>query len=204
MVGWPVAHEPTPPKSLPAEGIARLVEGHRDFLAFLERRVESRAVAEDILQSAFARGLERGAGVPDEKIVAWFYRILRNAVIDHYRHRSTSARAMEAWGRDFTGTQEPEAELRREICECVSGLLQTLKPEYRDALRIVDIEEGKLSDLAGRSGITAENAAVRVHRARKALRRRVEQACGTCAEHGCLDCQCKRDSGSSQCAPVSG
>ena len=178
-------------QSLSPEAIARLVEGHREFLAFLERRVESRAAAEDILQSAFARGLERGAGVQDEKVVAWFYRVLRNSVIDHYRHRSTSARAMEAWGREFTESQEPDAALRQEICQCVSGLLETLKPEYRDALLVVDLEDGSLSDLAQRSGITAENAAVRVHRARKALRRQVEQACGTCAEHGCLDCHCQ-------------
>lgn len=60
-----------------------------------------------------------------------------------------------------------------------------------DALQIVDLEDGKLSDLSQHCGITAENAAVRVHRARKALRRRLEQACGTCAEHGCVDCDCQ-------------
>lgn len=177
--------------SLSPEAVAQLVEGHREFLAFLERRVESRAAAEDILQAAFARGLERGTGVDDEKVVAWFYRVLRNAIIDHYRHRSASARAMEAWGREFSDVQAPDAALREEICRCVSGLLANLKPEYREALRVVDLEDGALSDLAQQSGITAENAAVRVHRARKALRRQVEQACGTCAEHGCLDCRCK-------------
>jgi RNA polymerase sigma-70 factor (ECF subfamily) len=108
---------------------------------------------------------------------------------------------MEVWGRDFTESHEPEAELRQEICECVSGLLTTLKPEYRDALRIVDLEDGKLTELAQQSSITAENAAVRVHRARKALRRQVELACGSCAEHGCLDCQC-RPAGSSPSAPT--
>ncbi len=181
--------------ALSPDAIAQLVKGHREFLAFLERRVESRAVAEDILQTAFARGLERGAGVQDEKVVAWFYRVLRNAVIDHYRQRSTTARVMEAWGREFPDVQEPEAELRQEICQCVSGLLETLKPEYRQALRIVDLEEGKLNDLAQQSGITAENAAVRVHRARAALRRRIEQACGTCSVHGCLDCSCEKADG---------
>ena len=55
--------EHKPSKSLSPEAIAQLVDGHRAFLAFLERRVESRAAAEDILQSAFARGLEHGAGV---------------------------------------------------------------------------------------------------------------------------------------------
>ena len=182
--------------ALSPEAIAQLVNGHREFLAFLERRVESRAVAEDILQAAFTRGLERGGDVQDEKVVAWFYRVLRNAVIDHYRQRSSTARAMEAWGREFPDVQEPEAELRREICHCVSGLLETLKPEYREALRIVDLQEGKLKDLAQQSGITAENAAVRVHRARAALRRRIEQACGTCSVHGCLDCSCEASTGS--------
>jgi RNA polymerase sigma-70 factor, ECF subfamily len=178
-------------KSLSHEAIAQLVSGHREFLAFLERRVESREAAEDILQTAFVRGLERGADVQDEKVVAWFYRVLRNAIIDHYRRRSTSARAMEAWGREFIDSQAPQAELTQEICQCVSGLLPTLKPEYRVALQMVDIQDGKLSELARQSGISTENAAVRVHRARKALRRRIEQACGACADHGCLDCQCK-------------
>jgi RNA polymerase sigma-70 factor (ECF subfamily) len=188
--------ESTPSTALSPEAIAQLVKGHRQFLAFLERRVESRAVAEDILQTAFARGLERGAGVKDEKVVAWFYRVLRNAVIDHYRQRSTAERAMEAWTREFPDVQEPEAELRQEICQCVSSLLETLKPEYRKALQIVDLEEGKLKDLAEQSGISADNAAVRVHRARAALRRRIEQACGTCAVHGCVDCSCEGSSGS--------
>lgn len=188
--------ESNPSTALSPEAITQLVKGHREFLAFLERRVESRAVAEDILQAAFTRGLERGGDVQDEKVVAWFYRVLRNAVIDHYRQRSSTARAMEAWGREFPDVQEPEAELRREICHCVSGLLETLKPEYREALRIVDLEEGKLKDLAQQSGITAENAAVRVHRARAALRRRIEQACGTCSVHGCLDCSCEASTGS--------
>jgi RNA polymerase sigma-70 factor (ECF subfamily) len=186
---------------LSPQAIAQLVGAHREFLAFLERRVESRAAAEDILQAAFVRGLEGGVGVQDEKVVAWFYRVLRNSVIDHYRRRSTSERAMEAWGREFTESQSPDAELRRDICQCVSGLLETLKPEYRDALWIVDMEEGSLSDLAHRAGITAENAAVRVHRARKALRLQVERSCGTCAEHGCLDCHCRPADGSS-CGPA--
>ncbi|MCC7157692.1 MAG: sigma-70 family RNA polymerase sigma factor [Bryobacterales bacterium] len=187
--------ESTPSTALSPEAIGQLVKGHRQFLAFLERRVESKAVAEDILQSAFARGLERGTGVDDEKVVAWFYRVLRNAVIDYYRQRSTAARAMEAWRREFPDVQEPEAELRQEICQCVSSLLDTLKPEYREALRIVDLEEGTLKDLAQQSSITADNAAVRVHRARAALRRRIEQACGTCSVHGCVDCSCEGSSG---------
>ncbi|MEO8096984.1 MAG: sigma-70 family RNA polymerase sigma factor [Acidobacteriota bacterium] len=178
--------------SLSPESVQKLVDSHRQFLAFLQARVESRVVAEDILQSAFVRGLERGAEVRDEEsIVAWFYRVLRNAVIDHYRHRASTGRALEKWGQELVTQELPQAEMREEICACVSELLGTLKTEYRDALRIVDVDEGSLNDLAAQAGITAGNAAVRVHRAREALRKQVTAVCGSCAEHGCLDCHCK-------------
>jgi RNA polymerase sigma-70 factor (ECF subfamily) len=187
--------------SLSPGAIQRLVESHRQFLSFVERRVESRAVAEDILQSAFVRGLERGAEVRDEEsAVAWFYRVLRNAVVDHYRHRASTERALEGWGREFIAQTTPEAELQQDICQCISALMETLKPEYQQALRIVDLDEGSLNDLAQRSGITSGNAAVRVHRAREALRKQVRTACGSCAEHGCLDCQCK-PRGAGGCQP---
>src|ERR1043165_7437502 len=98
--------QPEASKSLSAAAIQRLVDSHRQFLSFLEKRVGSRVVAEDILQSAFVRGLERGAGVRDEEsIVAWFYRVLRNAVIDHYRHRASTERAYEGWGREFGSSE---------------------------------------------------------------------------------------------------
>jgi RNA polymerase sigma-70 factor (ECF subfamily) len=172
--------------------VQRLVDSHRQFLAFLQQRVESRAVAEDILQSAFVKGLERGAEVrDDESAVAWFYRVLRNAVIDHYRHRDSTGRALEGWAKEIATQEDPQADLQRDICACISGLMETLKPEYREALRIVDLDEGSLNDLARQSGITAGNAAVRVHRAREALRKQVRTVCGSCAEHGCLDCCCK-------------
>jgi RNA polymerase sigma-70 factor, ECF subfamily len=183
--------------SLSLAAVQRLVDSHRQFLAFLQARVESRETAEDILQSAFIRGLERGAEVRDEEsAVAWFYKVLRNAVIDHYRHRASTERATEKWGRELVTHEIPDDRLREEICQCVSGLLDTLKPEYREALQIVDLEDGSLNDLAAKAGITSGNAAVRVHRAREALRKEVRIACGTCADHGCLDCQCKaKDTG---------
>ena len=194
--------QPESSGSLSPAAIQRLVDSHRQFLAFLERRVESRAVAEDILQSAFVRGLERGGEVRDEEsAVAWFYRVLRNAVIDHYRHRASTERALEGWGKEFVAHETPQADLKQEICACVSGLLDTLKPDYRDALRIIDIEEGSLADLAKQAGISSGNAAVRVHRAREALRKQVQIACGSCAEHGCLDCHCSAAE-SSGCKPI--
>ncbi|MGZ8780019.1 MAG: RNA polymerase sigma factor, partial [Thermoanaerobaculia bacterium] len=59
---------------------ARLVDSHRQFLGFLERRLNDRALAEDILQDAFVKSLEKAESIrDDESAVAWFYRLLRNA-----------------------------------------------------------------------------------------------------------------------------
>ncbi len=178
-------------ETLPPEAVERLVDNRQQFLSFLEKRVESRAAAEDILQAAFVRGLESGAAVRDEEsVVAWFYRILRNAVIDHYRHRAASDRVSEKVVHEFEDQHVPDYDTRNEICRCVMDVLQDLKPEYREAIELVDIEEKSLADLAGKSEISANNAAVRVHRAREALRKRVTSACGVCATHGCINCTC--------------
>jgi RNA polymerase sigma-70 factor (ECF subfamily) len=62
--------------------------------------------------------------------------------------------------------------------------------EYREAIQLVDLEDRSLRELAAKVGIAENNAGVRVHRAREALRKAVKTACGTCAEHGCVDCRC--------------
>lgn len=178
-------------EALPQEVVAKLVENHRAFLGFLEKRVGSRAEAEDILQEAFAKGLERGDALRDEdSVVAWFYRMLRNAVIDRHRRRGAAARGLSALAREMDDEISPPREFVETACQCVKQLSDTLKPEYADALNRVEVEGVAVKDYAAQVGITAGNAAVRVHRAREALKKRVVQSCGTCAEHGCVDCTC--------------
>lgn len=181
-----------PANGLSPEAIARLVEGRQQFLSFLEKRVQSKAAAEDILQAAFVRSLEKGGSVRDEEsVVAWFYRVLRNAIIDHYRQRGSAERVSEQLVAHLQDHQEPDELFKGEICQCVTALLENVKPEYREAIQAVDLEDGSLADLAAKASITANNAAVRVHRAREALRKQVVTACGICATHGCIECHCK-------------
>ncbi len=80
--------------------------------------------------------------------------------------------------------------LRDEICRCVARLADTLKPEYAEALRRIEVDGIAVKTFADERGISASSAAVRVFRAREALRRQVATSCGTCAEHGCVSCTC--------------
>lgn len=178
-------------RSLTQDVIATLVANHREFLNFLVRRVGDRALAEDLLQEAFVRGLDRIETLRDgESVVAWFYRSLRNAVIDSYRRKGAAARQLERLANEMEHSAEPDAELEQSICKCVARLTDTLKPEYAAALKRIEVDGLSMQAFAEESGVTAGNAAVRVFRARQALRKQVTMTCGTCAEHGCLDCHC--------------
>lgn len=176
---------------LGSDVVGLLVEHHRAFRAFLEKRVGRRDVAEDLLQEAFARGLNTlPTFASEESAVAWFYRVLRNAVVDYHRRGGASERALSAFARDLEQHVEPDLDTRNAVCRCVALLSDTLKPEYAQALRRVDVDGISVRELAAEAGITANNAGVRLFRAREALRKRVVRSCGTCAEHGCIDCTC--------------
>jgi RNA polymerase sigma factor (sigma-70 family) len=174
--------------------LAILLENHRAFLRYLERRVGDRALAEDILQDAFIKVVTRPEQPPaDETIVPWFYRTLRNAAIDQFRRRGAASRAAEAFAREIETSVAPEPEMESEICACVTRLTATLKPEYAEALQAIDIEGAAVRAFAELRGLSPNNAGVRVFRAREALKKRVMESCGTCAEHGCRNCTCQTD-----------
>jgi RNA polymerase sigma-70 factor (ECF subfamily) len=180
----------TDTKTQPSQDVIEtLVANHRDFLAFVERRVRDRAVAEDILQEALVRGLEH-AGEIRESSVGWFYRVLRNAIIDRARRTNVQRARQEELVAEAELDTTSDPELHEMVCRCVTSLAETLKPEYADALRRIDIEQMPVKDYAEAIGISASNAGVRVFRAREALRTQVARSCGTCATHGCFDCSC--------------
>jgi RNA polymerase sigma-70 factor (ECF subfamily) len=135
------------------------------------------------------RSLDKADTIRDsESAVAWFYRVLRNAVVDHYRRTGATQRNLHAFAEHVSVPEAAAAE--RVICECIRDLIPALKPDYGEMIAKVDLDGGEVASVADALGISAGNARVRLHRARAALRQAVEKACRTCATHGCLDCTC--------------
>ena len=100
-------------------------------------------------------------------------------LVSNYRRGATEARTVEAHARE---TDECfELELKDAVCACMTRLLPTLKPEYAEMIRRVDLQDTPLSEVASSLSITPNNATVRLHRARQALKLRLERSCGTCA-----------------------
>src|SRR5687768_1329858 len=102
--------------------VERLQANHRQFLSFLTARVGSREDAEEILQDAFVRSLQKAGDIrDDENAVAWFYRLLRNAITDHYRRKDAGERAVESYAREAPEADPGfDADLERAVCECVN------------------------------------------------------------------------------------
>jgi RNA polymerase sigma factor (sigma-70 family) len=178
---------------MPETPLDHLLARRKQFLSFVQRRVSDSELAEDILQTAYLRAFEhRDDFHPSQSVVPWFYRLLRNAVIDSYRRHAAKERAHEAWARELEISATPSADLQNEVCACLHGILDGLKPEYSEALRAIDLGDQRVQDFAGQHGISISNAGVRVHRARTALRKELLRTCAACAEHGCADCTCKK------------
>jgi len=171
-----------------------LVENHRAFLRYLERRVGDRELAEDILQDAFIKVMDRPDQAPaGEGLIPWFYRTLRNAAIDRFRRREAASRAVEAFARELETHAAPTSEIEAEICGCIARLASSLKAEYADALQAIDVQGTPVKAFAEQRGLSASNAGVRIFRAREALKKRLIESCGTCAAHGSRNCSCQRD-----------
>lgn len=173
-----------------ADPVGLFVRNQNRFRRFLRSRVDSEAAVDDILQSAYLKGLERGSQLKSgESAVAWFYRILRNSIADHHRKSNDETRRFENVEKVDVAGSDPRFEVA--VCQCVKGVLAGLKGKYAIAVERVDLDGMPVEEFARREGISANNASVRLHRARKALSRQLIQTCGVCAEHKCFDCSCR-------------
>lgn len=168
------------------------------FHRFVASRVGDAATAEDVLQDSLLRALGQNRSLRrGEAAVPWFYRILRNAISDHYRKKGSENRRMEKLLTDMEvlgeDTATPPVEWEKAVCGCFRGLLPALKPRYATVILRVDLGgEGK-RDVARDLKVSQATMDVLLHRARQALRKRLEVFCGSCSREHCLACLCKRN-----------
>lgn len=170
---------------------AMLMRRREALLAYIQSKVADRDLAEDILQESLVKALRSAADLrEEEKLTAWFYRIVNNAIIDLYRRRSIEMRYLAQAVDSPDVSAEPEE--IRSICECLGAIIPTLKPEYAQVIDELDLKGEDPGTVADRHGILRNNLKVRRHRAHAQLRRRLEETCRSCARHGCLDCSCRQ------------
>src|SRR4051812_21879562 len=100
--------------ALMSEPLEALVASHREFLAYVQRRVHDRQLAEEIVQDALVKSLDH-LGEIEESAVGWFYGVLRNAIIDHARRRAANDRRLAALAAELEVTGQDD-DLHATVC----------------------------------------------------------------------------------------
>lgn len=175
------------------DALPLLLDRREAFLGFLAARLGgNQADAEDVFQNGMARALIAAPALrDDERLVPWFYQLLRRALVDHVRSR----RATEARERRWTEeTLKPDAvETGRHLCACLEPLVSSLPPGQAELVRRCELGLEPVSVVAASLGLTPGAASVALHRARAALRAKLAAFCGSeCAGGACLDCDCEK------------
>ena len=172
---------------------AVMVEIHQGLLRFLTRRLGNEDEAADVLHDFYVKVLTRIGDVREtEKLRAWMRRVLETTLIDYYRAQGKRRQSESEYQylESVRLTGEGKDDLDLIVCMCLYKLLPTLKPEYADILWRADLIGESRESIVSTLGITETNLRVRLHRARQALRQRLEETCRTCPIHGYMDCDC--------------
>lgn len=152
----------------------------RELVAWARKRVG--AAAEDVVQEAALRALEKADQLSNPAAArAWLFSIVRRLVAEEgSKRRSEPLVAEPAAERD----EPPDA------CACVMKQIEALTPAQATLLTRVVVDGASVSEVADELGITANNAWVRLHRARGALKKQLRAHCGAESLRQCLDCGC--------------
>lgn len=144
---------------------------------FIARRVRDPETAEDLTQDVLLKALRSGAE-PGEggDVTAWLYRIARNTIIDHYRHRDRHPPPGELPDELVADGLDDDDDARRELARCLRPMAEGLDPIYREAITLTDLGSLSQAEAARQLGLTSSTMKSRVQRARSQLR----AAVGTC------------------------
>lgn len=156
-----------------------------EFLKFLRSRTPPDIEPEDVFQQALVIATRKIGQVREaDRVNAWFFKILRNVAADEYARWRFREEKMQQLEETDVPLVEPL------FCTCSLKLMETLPDAYADVLRRIDIGEETIEEVARATATTTNNVTVRLHRARKALRARLLEVCGTTSLRACLDCAC--------------
>jgi RNA polymerase sigma-70 factor (ECF subfamily) len=165
----------------------KLFDRHRALVyRFAYQMVGRRDDAEDVAQEAFVRAYQNLDRYRDEaKFTTWLLRIVTNLCTDQARmsHRRGNLERQEAVGAldwmtigHFDDPVQNLEEDRRKIA--LRKALAALPAHHRSVIVLRDLEEKEYPEIASILGCTVGGAKLRVLRARRALRDRIQPLLG--------------------------
>lgn len=149
----------------------------RDLTAYCRRRIPDAQDVEDLLQETFVR---IHAGLPalrsQDRLSVWLYRVARSVLEDH-RRRAPRTLPLADDESIADGREESDFTLNREVGAWARLFLEVLPPEYRDAVRMADVDGLPQSEIARALGLSVSGAKSRVQRGRAMVRTALLNCC---------------------------
>jgi RNA polymerase sigma-70 factor, ECF subfamily len=155
-----------------AEAYGDLVARHmRRAFSVAYRILEHREDAEDVVQDAFIRALERlDTHDRSRPFRPWFYRIVVNQALNFRRARSRRATDPIPDDARSTATSPERHAERAALRERLGDALQALTDKQRTIVQLADLEEFTSAEIAEVLDMADGTVRWHLHQARKALR----------------------------------
>lgn len=176
---------------------------HEDYrpkvLSYLRRFVEP-AEAEDLAQEVFLKVHQNLPTFRLEcRLSTWIFQIATHAALDRLKSPSHQIFSQKSYLLDRLDESEHHATsghgnipLQEEMCRCIHGFIEDLPVDYSAIIFLSELKELRIAEIAQVLGITPGAAKIRLHRARHALKTRMEQGCRILLdERGELNCDRK-------------
>ncbi|MFL5784090.1 MAG: RNA polymerase sigma factor [Bacteriovoracaceae bacterium] len=170
-----------------ANAMNRLVELKSKTHQWLSKFGLSQTESEDIFQEAMIKAIESDDLKEDmTNLDGWFYRILTNTALDVVRKRSLISRKED----EVIEFQLSSAEAEKEICGCVSRLINELAPDDQALLKDHFYGNKTLKSISQEIGISESALRVRALRARQKLKTLFKNCCDPEDLQDLRNCEC--------------
>ncbi|MDZ7934357.1 MAG: sigma-70 family RNA polymerase sigma factor [Emticicia sp.] len=151
-----------------------LINRHKDYAFTVAYRIlNNREDAEEVAQDAFMQvfGALQSFNA-ESKFTTWFYRIVFNAALMQKRKNKIESVDIENSSEAFLVSHSSDSaeDLRKnERKMAIQKALQNLSADDATMITLFYLKELSLEEIAEITGISAETAKVKIHRARKRL-----------------------------------
>jgi RNA polymerase sigma-70 factor, ECF subfamily len=180
-VTGPAATDAGPSKPGRAVDEAIWSEYRARLLAFVRRRIDDDAAAEDIVHDVLLRAYRgRGSLRDADRFGPWLYQAARNAVTDHYRSRRPTQPVPENLPVEDSDSGRAAV---RELARCMRPLVDSLPELYREAIQLSELDGMTQAEAARQLGLTHSGAKSRVQRGRALLAEALLGCCSIELDH---------------------
>lgn len=139
------------------------------LLVFVRKRVQERAIAQDIVQDVFLQFHQRSYQLKDpDKLAGWTFRVAQNRIMDFFRERKRKEVELSP------PTLEEENHYNQCVADCLKEEIRNLPEKYRLAFELAELKAVPQVKIASELGVSYSGLKSRVQRARELLRLRMK------------------------------